>query len=397
MQIKPFSPFNGNPLYRYTSGTEIMFSDSLSSMNGVIIIYTDDFNNVINTDDYNNVINTDDYNNVINSGYILENFKLNGFNNGVDYDYRFDLNDYIKIKYPDTITLSGYSQHVNVIDFKIRSCGFSLYFYNSDFFNINSSLITTLSNGQMFVNNTSLLTGYTSKISDKFFIRFEDIYFDEYVFANSKYNITLTYMNKILDLTFYDSSNNIISGYGTSSQIDNQADTDIYIRTVLFDVPPNAHKMIFNIYNTYNPTSDQIKNGQYIKYIYGCAKNQYFYMGPNIYLGSIVCTGKRETIYDVEKETIKISNKTKDLRILRQKRYSQNTGLRYKQEDIYNMSVSPYLFEIDENNNIIKWLLQNNSVEGYNTKKLSARNLTLDLIRDEKEQFYIDFENNFYN
>ena len=377
MTDKPFSPIKSSDVQILTinsstyKGAEWMFSDSRPFLN--VMILRSDANTIITSEPY----------------YIIDIIEMVGFNNGTDYDYRIDFSNYIKMKYPSTITMSGYSQHVNVIDLDYFGSNIMMCASTGDPLVENASLITTLSNGQMFVNNTSLLVNL---VIYRFFML--DRNYTQYIFINDLYlnskfivNLGASYSYKVKNLSFYDSFNNLISDYGTSTEIQG---IDYKFRSVLFDVPTNAHKMIIT---TSWSDFDTITT----KYVSDCAKNQYFFIDNYNSLSSIICTGKRETIYDVEKETIKISNKTKNLKIYRQKRYSQNTGLHYKEQDIYNLLVSPFIFEIINNFWIVRYRLQNNSVEGYNTKKLSARNFVLDLARDNKQQIYVDFENNFYN
>lgn len=174
----------------------------------------------------------------------------------------------------------------------------------------------------------------------------------------------------------YDVNNNLIGSW-----LDDFVQCATGVTYTLYRVPANTHKVEYkidtNIYTLYNN---------------GCATEQYFYFGDK-YVESLCCTGKKENVIEVERKSI--GKKKQIVEMLVQDKITQNTGLKLSEDDLFDISTSPYIFQIT-GTTVTNYILDNESVEGYSNKLFGSRNTVLSLTKDNVVKRFTTKENNFY-
>lgn len=376
MVIESFSPLQTSVTTYYLNsttykGSELMFNDSVATLYCTIL-----------RKDYTYPTRY----------YILENLKLHGFNNGTNYNYRVDLQNWIKIVHNDQFTLTSLSTSIKTFNLNNYDCELRVFISTTNPLLDNASRInSTLGNGQLYVSATDISSFTANKLIDYWI--FSDstktnLKLADFLYTNSKYLITLGMVsNYTIDyIRSYDKNNSPV--YNSTLETDISSSTSYY-KIIMIDVDPKVYKMVigYRVSGTLYEVT---------KYTTTCATNQYFYYSTNAQIDSIVCTGKREDVKNITKEEIKLSNKTKIVKIESEIKYTQQTGLRVPQSKIMDLSTTPFLFEFNSDWTYTKWILGNETFEGYTNKKISERNLTLDLTRENGIRRYTNFENNFY-
>lgn len=391
MTIKPFSPITSLTSYNISDNirTEIMFSDNESTLYAMIL-----------RQEYDD----------LTKYFVLEKLKLTGYNNGTDYDYRIDLADYIKIvKQTDLNSLrvtSPTTINYELYNVPRNDCNMYLIISTIDPYTANSSIINTLSNGQKYILTSSigLLTGdkikkniiftdhndyWISSMSSRAFMQ-------DYVYTDAPFLI-ITPLNSgyTLDyVMFYDTNNNIVSNYGVNNQVITGSES-IY-KVILFVVPKNVSYVIIS--ESLNGTSFGFRQ----RILKGCAKGSYLYYSNNFILDNMCFEARKEDIVNIERTEIKIADKTKNLKVVKTDKISQNTGLIYDIEKLKRLTISPVVFvPVFLNSSFTSYrldtyLLDNSSYEGIATKKLSNRNYVLEFTKSKSDRVYSDFQNNFY-
>lgn len=377
MTIQTFSPIKTSTTTYYLNeptsfkSGELMFSDSDSTLYAMIL-----------RRDYADPTKY----------FILENLKLAGFNNGSSYDYRIDLSNWIKITHPDIKVVSALTTNTWYIETPDNRCLIKLLIGTTNPLTTNSSIITTLANGQMYIPTTSINSTIANKLIANWV--FQDnlqagLTTEKDIFSGGITSFTLGLFNNIvLDyIYFYNSAGSVISDYSITNDI---TSSESVFKTLICKIPPNAVKLTLS----YRISGyENIVNKNIIK---GCIQNSYVYYGTKSQIATLNVGGKRERIDNILREEIKTGNNSKLLKIEKETTYQQNTGLYLSEETIFDISVAPFLTEIVSTTNQIKWLLTNETFEGFNLKKLGNRNFVLNLKKENTQERFTSFENNFY-
>lgn len=329
---------------------------------------------------------------------ILQSMLLNGHNNGGDvatkYDYRIDLSNYIKIVHHDPKYFDYTVENSNVKRFDIpdNACEIFLIISTTNILNVNSSLIYTYGNGDLYFNYSDFSSIVADKLKENFIFNDIDGYTANFStpFMNNGYAVFrlayhATEVYSLTNVTFRDSSGTYVPGYGFGYTITN--DTTKH-RVILCKIPDNA----VTVQHTINGSTA-------ISPISGCVRNQYFYFGVNNKIDTLMCTGKREVVKSVERTMINNGRSRNTLKIDKQERYTQNTGMLMNESTIFDIAVTPFLIEFDFDNwgEYTKWYIDNTDFEGYNTKSISNRNFVLNLSKDKKDKRYTSVNVNFFD
>jgi hypothetical protein len=179
----------------------------------------------------------------------------------------------------------------------------------------------------------------------------------------------------------YDRNNILIKSWDTP---DSGSTTGITYN--LYDIPCNAYKIEYNI--------DGIIE---TKYTLGLMlnKHQYYYYNKN-YIDVLYCTGTREETIEVEKEKITNAKKVNIVKMTIKHNVMQNTGYELSEKQLFDLASSPRIFQIS-GNTATNYILNDTSMQGFNTKTLGGRNTVLNLTREKVDVRYTSPENNFYN
>lgn len=374
ISIKSFSPLQSSITSYYLNessfnGTELMFTDANSTLNCVILRKSYEFPTRY---------------------YIVQSSVLTGYNNGTNYDYRLDVANKIKIIHDDVFvptTLLGTYAEISV---PINQCQICVYLGTNNIIADIASATTTLSNGEKY-------TTTLPDVGNEFFGSFT--FFDysnvgsnlrmSKLYTNSIFSIEILYntTQKLYSVGFYDSANNIISGYGSVGIV---AASTTANKVVLMQVPSSAVKVVVN---------SGFYSGQYVVSINrsGCATNQYLYYGNSNVINNLICTAKREKTEEVTREYVKFSNRQRPLSIKKQLLYNQNVGYTITESDIFALSTTPFVVEYNSTFGYEVYNIDNSTFEGQNTKNLSDRNFVLTLRKDNEDVRYTAFSPNFYS
>ena len=379
MTIQTFSPLKTSTTTYYLNeptsfkSGELMFSDSDSTLYAMIL-----------RRDYADP----------SKYFILENLKLDGFNNGSSYDYRIDLSNWIKIIHPDIkVSTTIRPQNMFYIETPDNRCLIKLLIGTTNPLTDNSSFITTLPNGQKYIPTVAINGTIANKLIANWV--FQDnlqagLTTEKDIYAGGITSITLgLFNNVVIDyIYYYDASGSLISNYSLTNDI---SASESVFKTLISNVPSNAVRLTIS----YRISGyENIVNKNIIK---GCIQNSYVYYGTKSQIATLNCAGKRERIDNILREEIKTGNNSKLLKIEKETTYQQNTGLYLSEETIFDISLTPFLTEIVSTTNQIKWLLTNETFEGFNLKKLGNRNFVLNLKKENTQERFTSFENTFYS
>ena len=330
---------------------------------------------------------------------ILQNMLLYGHDNGgsasTKYDYRIDLNNYIKVIHHDPKYFDYTTENSNVKRFDIEENASNIYLFIStaNILSVNSSLLYEYQNGNYFF----LLADFEAIIADKlkYNFNFNDISdytssYDTqimeggYAVFQIKSNITEESYS-ILNVTFRNSLGVYFPGYGFGYSIYNSTSKH---RIILCKVPAGAKSIEFYI------------NGEFKTVrMSGCVQNQYFYYGTTHKITSINCTGKREKNNSIIKNYVNNGRIRNVININKNVSYEQNVGFALEESKVFDISTTPFLIEFDFENwgQYTKWYIDNETFAGYNTKSISNRNFVLNLSNDKKEKRYTSANVNFFD
>lgn len=380
MTIKTFSPLQSTTTEYYVNsstynGAELMFDDSNSNLN--LLIFRQDFDNPTRH-------------------YVLSYNSLNGYYNGSGYDYRIDFSNYIKIVHSNAFIPTTASYLKALVNIPPNQCNITIYIGTNDILTDLEPYLTTLGNGEKYLTTFPgiSLPGVLLHDNFVFYDQGKQSLYTSELYTNSDFMVLLdnTASTYVIDyVRFYDSSNTLITGNGTETDI---AYNPNYIKMNLFMVPDGAYKVEVGF--RISGTLDTIT-----KYVKGCAINQYFYYGTTHMVEALYCTGKREKIENVTKEYLKYSSKNNAIRIKKQTTYQQNVGFSLTESQVFDLSTTPFLVEYTSTHpneaTTVLWNLNNETFEGYNTKRLSEKNFVLNLTKQNEQIRYTSPNINFYS
>ena len=349
---------------------------------------------------------------------VITSGVLQGHPNGVDYDYRFDFTNYIKIDNQGTPQVTGDVDGTNYQFSGNNTCKLYFVYSITDFDLVNTNIIawnlSLLTNGEVILatgKTVDLLiaTGYGEF---RFIDRSADVDFIN-IGTNKK-----AFFNQYLPITSYTEELKIrvqtISTVYYVSVI--KADADDY-KVCLLWVPFDCQNIVIQ-YKAVNSYRDfYLLKPEKI-----CAVPYYFF-NKNGMFDALYCEGKDNEINTVKRETLQVGNKKIQTSITINKQLKQNTGLKLTQDQIYSLMGSPLVYVIyygygdlildeggvpirDENHNYVKlegglsfkeYMIDLESFEGYNGKKISERNLELTFTDPKQYKRYTNANITFFD
>lgn len=329
---------------------------------------------------------------------LLSQNILRGYDNGTNYDYRFSFDRYIKIQYDDlTYNNGAYGGYITYDENKLR-CRTLLLLSTSNIIVANvgtGANIQTKSNGEMYVTAANMsnwaglswASAFTFQNFDNFTINAQ-----QKLYQNSKFifNIGLS-ANYVIDYTkFYDANGTLLTGGFTAGGAFGNSTSYV---TVFLDVP------VGTAYMKYRYIINSVNQPEVTIYTSTCARNQYFYFGKSNSLfpiAELTCTGKREIKNGVVKKSLLNNNSEKIYSITNTYGFEQNTGLYLTQNNILDLTNTPFIFEIDSTD-IEYYLIDNEEFSGYETRNIGERNDVINIRKRKSITTYTNYQNNFYN
>ena len=373
MIIKDFSPIDtGTTLYFLNDpdfkGTELFFSDSNEYLYAMVL-----------RSDPAYYLNYD----------VIKYFRMDGYWNGTDYDYRIDYENYIRIVHSDIYLNTTGDTYYS--DIQIANSVHYLLIDSNDFMQNTgfTQYINTKTNGDQFIYTTGI-TGSIAEVDFNYYCIFTDFEkygypIDYYQKAYKNSNFLIFMAGTSLDyFKIYDINNNLIKNYATYVP----AISSGYYRIAYFYIPKNAYKIEFRYnYYTTNTVTKYVENE--------CISNNYLFHGTDYAIDSINFTGKRNKVENTILQTINYGKRTKNVNIYLQSKYIQNTGFNITETEYFNIAKAPYIFEIS-GGTITEWMIDENTFEGNNTKTFEGRNIQLNLTKLKQTERYTGFSNGFY-
>lgn len=369
ISIKDYSPLSTDTLYYKLNdpdfkGTELFFTDSSEFLYAMLLVkYYDSFN---------------EYKMVYYS-------RIDGQFNGSSYDYRFDYSNYIDIIHADLLMVGNEDlQYSDIVDTK---CDTYLLLNSTDFKEDAGfkNYLRLKTNNDEYIYENDIITNINGYISDKLNFIFVDYsnYISKYgyedkVHHNSYYLINI-YGSKVTYFNIYDKNNDLITEYTTNIE---------GYKAIFYKMPENAYKIRFNIY-------DYSTNNTVEKYVTGVCGNQYFFYGTDNIIESVVFSGKRNKIKQLDRQNIYFGKNMRSVNINITDKYLQNTGLGLNEQMLFKLAKTPYLIELG-GVYATEWLLDMTNFEGFNTKSLGNRNLELNITKRKSGEIYTGFSNEYF-
>lgn len=313
MVIQSFSHLQDSGNYYLNSNSfdsRLLFSDTNSSLNYYVVRL-----------DYND-----------NNWKIISAGKLNGYSDSATYDYKFDLDKYIKISHYRELNLERlyeYNETILYQDLIKYNCQVSLFLTIGNLITDNSSLITLQNNGEYWLNSGILPTDLTSTYS------YHYIFYDKVNSTNPLPDNKVIYTGTWLPITSYSTLNinvKIVTKEGLTI-MDNGLSTltSLYPRLFYIYIPINAHIVYLNNIPYYTTLK--------------CSVNSYNFWNINGCLDVIYTEGNIHEVNNIEKEYITINNVKIPLNIKINKQYKANSGFRLNQDQVYSLIKSPFVFQ----------------------------------------------------
>lgn len=318
----------------------------------------------------------DDYTRVISYN------KLVGHYNGTVYEYRFDFNNYIEINnqsIPSLKELSGTSINGNIVDnvkYFSNNNSDKLYYLISSTEIVNNNLrldnFTKLVNGEIIL---SLDKTINDVISDQYFyFKFNDLIQPSEVFNypsidainGTRYPITI-YDNINIKVIVHTIDDTIY--YMLPKELLDPKEYKVYIFTIPCDcIDISIYELVDSTFILRNVIKTINKNINY---------NDYYYLNDNGIFDILRCIGTKNESSTVTKNVLQIGNRNIATSIINNKQIKQNIGLNITDEQVRSLLVTPLIYSIDNNYNIKEYVLETNTFDSYQGKKLSERNIEL--------------------
>lgn len=355
MTIQTFSPLQGDGSYYLNTDTfdpRFMWSDTVTTINYIVCRLEGAVWKVI------------------------ANGKLNGYNDGtVNYQYKFDFNNYIKIKQEKLPVFYTEATNFYSNGTSVTSCSLSLVLSSNDIFAANTTKITTLSNGEMVLTGSYIPSNLTSLISLDYV--FHDAINGNIQQPSTQYYYTDSYIpftvgaGKTIYVAAYDSVGGTIYQYDGISTINS--------KIFLFYIPTDCVRISFtgvngnsNIY-TYYPKQSE-------------CKKQLFYYSISGNLDMMYIEGNTHEADNITKDYITVNDQKLPINIKYQKQLKVNTGFKLNQEQIYSLIKTPYTFLVEKQLLIYPNLLNNSETLGtdWGSDYAATSNRTYPTINGQK-------------
>lgn len=317
MTIQTFSPIKDSGNYYLNVDnfeSRLMFTDSHTKINYVITRY-----------DY-----TDQVWKIINNGV------LQGYNKNSTYQYKVDLEQYIKIN--QIKDLNGNildTENIKVID-QYNDCKLSIAFSVNNILSASSAYLTYKSNGEIWLKGTPG-TSIISSLARYDYVFYDKINSESYILPSCEFLYKTTWIpftvysnNQDSDFVCYDENNNQLFYKFISPG------TQTLTKTYLIYIPSNCYKIRLFIKSTYI-------------FLYPkdlpCNTHPFYFNGINGGLDIIYTNGNIHNVENVTKDYIQLNNQKLPIKINVQKQLKVNTGFKLNDEQVYSLIKSPYLLK----------------------------------------------------
>lgn len=322
MTIQTFSPLKGGGTYYLNKEDfegRLMFTDINPSLNYLVIRWD-----------------------VTDSVWkVISNGKLNGYNDNSVYQYKFDLDTYIKIEHYKSIELQNIEtniQSIQYIELPKYMSKVSLAISETNIFNSNSGYFTYKPNGEIWLSGSYTpydlndatnydYTFYDKKTNDSNVLPLNlSIYRDTWIPITTYSASEYTYV-KVRDL-----NNDIILDRQFSSS------TDGVPKLFMIYIPILANTIEIS-------TTKSIIEGINLNYqLSSRCVTPYYFWGVDGNLEILYADGNSHEVDTVTKSYITVNDKKLTTDISTSKQLKVNTGFNLKQEQIYSLLKSPYMF-----------------------------------------------------
>ena len=342
---------------------------------------------------------------------IILNGKLNGHFNDIDYDYRFDFDEYIVFNYeftnrqksvvyneiniePLSYTPTQYNtlgEFINVVSEPVNNCKLRIYFSPENMIQINTygHKITQNSNGEYYVidfdtvvNDDFIYVNFWNMISSNML---NDTSTNNYIayggndilIPNEKYLIIngLSGGTTVMGMTMVTSSNTYVYTYLPTA-------------TMLIDIPDDIVSLTI--------TNNKLKTNKVYYPIKKCYTSYYFFNRDTGYLDRILAEGFGNITDNVTRESIRLGNRLVQTKIKNVKKIRHNTGFNITNEQILNIIENPYVYKL-ENGKFKRYLVETNEFTGFNGKNLSRKNVELVFIDEKQYEKKTDYLMSFFD
>ena len=288
-----------------------------------------------------------------------------GFNNGTNYQWRFDFEKFIRYNKLETTVTHDDSYFGYILG--NNNCELTLAL--GDILVSSAAILELKTNGEIWIES-----GYTpadltaTKYSYTFIDRSDSTgYFKPSMIYPGTWYPVIVYSGTI----FY-------SIYTSDGLVKNDGvflETGYNYKIGFIKIPENVVRVEFNYNGTGLPT---------LYPTIGCIEPIYF-MGNNGAFDVMYCSGVNNNKNVVERENIKIGKSIVVTKQETQKQIIQNTGLGISSAQLYNLLSSPLVYKV-ENNNLQEYELETSEFGGYNGVTFGNRNVELVLNLPYKQE-----------
>jgi len=280
---------------------------------------------------------------------VISSGKLNGYNNGISYNYRYDFNNFIRIDNQLNPTFINVDELGSLKFNGNNSCMLSLLIDDVDLLQANktSGKLQTKTNGEVILNpvNTTSQLVCNQMFEYKFWDKSKGL--DILLQSNPQYE-----RSSYFPITMYNGSvkYEFLSSTSTTAKLVTTqllTKTNGYDYTVyLLRIPELCLRFViqgfdtegFPLFNSTNLT--QCKES-----------NNYFFWNKNGSFDVLHCSGNNNEVNVIKKNNLQIGNSTIITDIEIRKQIKQNSGLKLKQEQVYSLIASPKAITINDNTN----------------------------------------------
>ena len=290
---------------------------------------------------------------------VIYSGKATGYKSGSNYYYRFNFENFIRIDDLSTTVTHVDEYHAYILGNNESDITLCL----GNIFTSSTSMLDIMTNGEVY-----LKPQYTpvDLIATKFYYVFKDKIDGTGYFKPSEVIPSTWY-----PITLYSGQLNfsIIATNGTVLKGDGITVPAGYSYIVAFLKLPASFRSIQFAYNTIDITEVYATNK--------CV-DPIYYFGESGEFGMVNCTGVSRRVETTAKEQIGKFNGILFTKNITNKQIVQNTGFGIPAIVIYNLIKAPVAYKIVDNN-LKKYIIENESFNGYTNVKLGDRNVELTL------------------
>ena len=314
---------------------------------------------------------------VIRDGIAVASGLLNGYDNAIDYSYRFDFDKYIKIDNQSVITFTN--------------SGGTLKYSGNNSSTISLLLDTTEVIAQNIaasgliesVNGVINLTTGTEPNELVYDYLLEYKFWDKTAGADILFETISTYSkNSYYPVTVY---NGTVNGLSKQSGYDYTVYM-FYMSGTTFSINAIDGNSV-TLKNITVPTTNT-------------CYNDWYFWNLNGTFDSLHCKGNANEVDTSTKSSLKNGNKTIYTKITIQKEIKQNTGFGLTEAQLYALVSSPLVYKITYNSTLStvkEYEINTNSFNGYNGLKLGERNIEVSFMDPKIYQRKTNYTSTFFD